>query len=91
MPFLPEEPEVAGPVQSGLFLIDTETGVRHEVLGEGPEGAFQLQVPNGRYIVGVEAFSPDDKQAWRDRHGLWQDPLIPGLLGRARCDRLQAP
>lgn len=79
VPFLPEEPEVAGPVQSGLFLIDTETGVRHEVLGEGPEGAFQLQVPNGRYIVGVEAFSPDDKQAWRDRHGLWQDPLIPGL------------
>ena len=25
-PFMPEEPEVEGPVQSGLFLIDTETG-----------------------------------------------------------------
>ena len=78
-PFMPEEPEVEGPVQSGLFLIDTETGERHEVLGEGPEGAFQLQVDNGRYIVGVEAFSADAKQAWRDRHGLWQDDIVPGL------------
>ena len=82
VPFLPEEPadpDEPGPVQSGLFLIDTESGARHEVLGEGPQGAFQLQVPNGRYIVGVEAFSAEDKRAWRDRHGLWQDPLVPGL------------
>jgi hypothetical protein len=40
---------------------------------------FLLQVPNGRYVVGVEAFSADAKEAWRDRHGLWQDPLVPGL------------
>ena len=79
VPFLPEEPEKTAPVQSGLFLIDTETGAHHEVLGEGPRGAFQLLVPNGRYIIGVEAFSPDDKRAWRDRHGLWQDPLVLGL------------
>ena len=78
-PFLAEEPEPAGPVQSGLFLIDTESGVRHQVLGEGPSGVFQLQVPNGRYVVGIEAFSPDAKEAWRDRHGLWQDPLPVGL------------
>ena len=78
-PFMAEEPEPEGPVQSGLFLIDTESGVRHQVLGEGPRGAFHLQVPNGRYVIGVEAFSSDAKQAWRDRHGLWQDPLFPGL------------
>ena len=78
-PFMAEEPEAEGPVQSALFLIDTESGTKHEVHGEGPSGAFQLQVPNGRYVVGVEAFSPDAKQAWRDRHGLWQDPSIPGL------------
>jgi hypothetical protein len=78
-PFFPEEAEPEGPVQSGLFLIDTESGVTHKVLGEGPQGAFQLKVPNGRYVVGIEAFSPDAKQAWRDRHGLWQDPLFPGL------------
>ena len=78
-PFLVDEPQPEGPVQSGLFLIDTENGVTHQVLGEGPRGAFQLQVPNGRYVVGVEAFSADRKEAWRDRHGLWQDPILPGL------------
>ena len=78
-PFMPEQPAVEGPVQSGLYLIDTDSGERNEVLGEGPEGAFQLQVDNGRYIVGVEAFSADAKQAWRDRHGLWQDDIPPGL------------
>lgn len=78
-PFVPEEPEEDAPVVSGLFLIDENTAERHEVRGEGPEGAFQLQVPNGHYIVGVEAFSPDQKKAWRDRHGLWQEELPFGL------------
>ncbi len=77
--FIVEEPVEEAPVQSGLFLIDSESGERHEVLGEGPSGAFMLQVPNGRYVVGIEAFSPDAKEAWRHRHGLWQDPLLPGL------------
>ena len=54
-------------------------GERYEARGEGPKGAFQLQVPNGHYIVGLEAFSPLAKKAWRDRHGLWQDPIVPGL------------
>ncbi len=78
-PFIVEEPQPEGPVQSALFLIDTESGARHEIHGEGPRGAFRLQVPNGRYVVGIEAFSPDAKEAWRDRHGLWQDPIVPGL------------
>ena len=78
-PFIIEEPKPEGPVQSALFLIDTESGAQYEVHGEGSSGVFQLQVPNGRYVVGIEAFSPDAKQAWRDRHGLWQDPLVPGL------------
>jgi hypothetical protein len=78
-PFIVEEPEPDGPVQSALFLIDTRNGETHQVLGEGPSGVFRLQVPNGRYVVGIEAFSPDSKEAWRDRHGLWQDPIPPGL------------
>ena len=78
-PLPAETAEPEGPVQSALFLIDTESDVTHKVLGEGPSGAFQLQVPNGRYVVGIEAFSPDAKEAWRDRHGLWQDPIFPGL------------
>ena len=75
--FLPKGSEQN--VESGLFLIDTESGRRHQVLGQGPKGAFQLKVPNGHYIVGLEAFSPSARKAWRDRHGLWQDPLVPGL------------
>ena len=66
-------------VQSGLFLIDSESNERYEVLGEGPLGAFQLQAANGYYVVGLEAFSAPEKKAWRDRHGLWQDPIVPGL------------
>ena len=66
-------------IQSGLFLIDSRSGKRHEVLGEGPKGSFQLQVPNGHYIVGLEAFKSYAKKGWRDRHGLWQDPIVPGL------------
>ena len=75
--FMPEVSEQN--IQSGLFLIDSESGKRHQVLGEGPKGAFQLQAPNGHYIVGLEAFSPHAKKGWRDRHGLWQDPIVPGL------------
>ena len=73
-------PEVSGEnTQSGLFLIDSESGKQYQVRGEGPQGAFQLQAPNGHYIVGLEAFSPHAKKAWRERHGLWQDPIVPGL------------
>ncbi len=78
-PLIAEVPVPEGPVQSALFLIDTESGAQHEVHGEGPSGVFQLQVPNGRYVVGIEAFSPDAKEAWRDRFGLYQNPIPPGL------------
>ena len=77
VPFIPEVSEEN--IQSGLFLIDSESSKRYQVRGEGPKGAFQLQVPNGHYIVGLEAFSPRAKKGWRDRHGLWQDPIVPGL------------
>ena len=66
-------------IQSGLFLIDSESGQPFEVRGEGAGGTFQLRAPNRHYVVGLEAFSPDEQKAWRDRHGLWQDPLVPGL------------
>ncbi len=75
--FIPEVAEEN--IQSGLFLIDSKSGEQFQVLGEGPKGAFQLQAPNGHYIVGLEAFSRQAKKAWRDRHGLWQDPIVPGL------------
>ena len=77
VPFMPEVAEEN--IQSGLFLIDSESGKRYQVRGEGRRGAFQLQVPNGHYVLGLEAFSPHAKRAWRDRHGLWQDPIASGL------------
>ena len=75
--FMPEVSEQN--IQSGLFLIDSESGKRYQVLGEGSKGAFQLQAPNGHYVVGLEAFSHHAKNGWRERHGLWQDPIVPGL------------
>ena len=66
-------------IQSGLFLIDSESGQQHQVTGTGTAGTFQLRVPNRHYVLGLEVFNPDEKKAWRDRHGLWQDPLVPGL------------
>jgi hypothetical protein len=77
IPFMPEVLEEN--VESGLFLVDTESGDVHEVRGDGPEGALQLQLPNGHYVVGLEAFNPQGKKAWRARYGLWQDPIVPGL------------
>ncbi len=66
-------------IEAGLFLINTDDGVRHEVRADTREGAFQLQVPNGRYVVGLETFSPTEKRAWRERHGAWQESVVPGL------------
>lgn len=71
--------ETTAAVESGMFLIDTESGAQHEVRGEGPEGAFQLQVPNGHYVIGIEAFGSGESRAWRERHGVWQDSLVLGL------------
>ena len=56
--FLADE---ARAIEAGLFLIRTEVGGSGpvaEVRSDKREGAFQLQVPNGRYIVGLESFSP---------------------------------
>ena len=78
VPFLPEAYTEEN-IQSGLFLIDSEIGRQYQVLGQGSKGAFQLRVPNGHYVVGLEAFDALGRRAWRDRHGLWQDPIVPGL------------
>lgn len=70
------------PMEAGLFLIDAEwdaSAPMAEVRSDQREGTFQLQVPNGRYIVGLEAFSPTEKRAWRERHGAWQESIVLGL------------
>jgi len=74
-----ESGEEEGVVTSALVLLDEESYERFEVRGEGPQGVFRLQVPNGRYIQSVEAWDSVGGRAWRDRHGVWQDDLAFGL------------
>lgn len=80
-PFLEEVPEDETPILSGLILIDETTGERFEVRGEGSDAAYMLQVPNGRYIMSVEALHEETSRGWRDRHGVWQEDLAFGLGG----------
>jgi hypothetical protein len=75
------EPEDDTPVVSALIMIDEATGERHEILGEGPDAAYMLQVPNGRYIMSLEALAESKSKGWRDRFGVWQDDLAFGLAG----------
>ncbi|RMH15371.1 MAG: hypothetical protein D6701_10125 [Gemmatimonadetes bacterium] len=80
-PFPGTEPakDPEGEVVSALFLIDEHTHEVHQVRGEGPEGAFKLLAPNGRYVVGIEAWDSIQGKAWRDRHGVWQTPVELGV------------
>jgi hypothetical protein len=88
-PFIREEetPEAfpadaSPPVESGIFLIPSEDGnatPTAELRFDKREGRFLLQVPNGRYIVGMESFSPSERRAWRERYGAWQVSINPGL------------
>jgi len=78
----PTDTDKTPPLQAGLFLINSEedsSSPMAEVRTDAREGAFQLQVPNGRYIVGLEMFSASEKRAWRERHGAWQESIVQGL------------
>ena len=80
-PFFEEEAETEedSPVVSAIVLLDEATYERHEVRGEGPQGVYRLRVPNGRYIMSVEAWDSVGGRAWRDRHGIGQGDLPLGL------------
>jgi tetratricopeptide (TPR) repeat protein len=82
-PFYQQEPEpdIDKPILSGLILIDEATEERYEIRGEGPDAAYMLQVPNGRYIMSLEALDEETSRGWRDRYGVWQDDLVFGLAG----------
>lgn len=72
-------PDLRGPVESGIFLLDSDGTVRGQKKSDDPEGVWTLAVPTGRYIVGLEVFAPEDRKAWRARGGVEQSPLTPGL------------
>lgn len=73
-------PTVAGPVQSGLFLVPVDGGEESEVRGTDPEGVLTLRARPGKYVSSLEVLDAGDKRAWRARQGVQQVPLVPGLV-----------
>lgn len=71
--------EVQGPVESGLFLVPLDGGERHEVRGGEVDGAFRLQAPGGRYVLGLEAWDEGGERAWRSRSGVRTDDVPAGV------------
>ena len=65
----PQPPLLDGPERVGLFLVGRE-GEFHGVSRERREGAIELTVPVGDYLVSVEAWSPPEGVAGRRRHGI---------------------
>ena len=74
------EPQIDGPVESGLFLIQEDGGDAAEVRGTGVQGVLTLTAPPGRYVSSLEVLDAADKRAWRARQGVRQVPLVPGLV-----------
>ena len=66
------------PEQVGLFLLGRR-GEFHETTAERREGALELTVPAGDYLVSVEAWSPREGAAGRRRHGISVDAVPDDL------------
>ena len=65
----PQPPLLDGPERVGIFLVGTK-GEFHGVSREWREGAVELTVPVGDYLVSVEAWAPSEGVAGRRRHGI---------------------
>lgn len=74
----PQPALLDGPERAGLFLLGRK-GRLHEVSRKGSEGAFELTVPAGDYVVSVEAWSPTEGLAGRLRHGISADTIPDDL------------
>lgn len=72
--------EVAGPVQSALFLVPEADGEIVEAHGDQAAGVLTLHAPPGRYVSSLEVLDAEGKRAWRARQGVRQVPLVPGLV-----------
>lgn len=85
----PPEPPRAGEVRSGLLLVPESGGEPVSVEGSDPSGTLTLMAEPARYVVGVEVFDEREERAWRDRHGLIQNPLPYGVSGLSDLILLQ--
>jgi len=86
----PEEEEVADPRNStsaplAFFLVPIggegeDDGEPREVLdGTGTSGARQVMVPNGRYLLSMEAWDQGESRMWRAREGVAQRSILPDI------------
>lgn len=66
---------------AALFLIPVDGSPPEYVRGDEPEGVLTLEAWPGRYVAGLEVVNVQDRQAWRARQGVVQEPLTPGLVG----------
>ena len=66
-------------VRTGFFVLRPDGEVELELRGSAARGALTAQVPNGRYILGLEVLSPGLDYAWRARQGLSQADVRPDL------------
>ncbi len=69
-----------GDVESGLLLVPTDGGDVVETRGTDAEGVFTLRADPGTYVSSLEVFNSTERQAWRARQGVRQDPLEFGMV-----------
>ncbi len=57
-----------------------EDGEPREILdGTGTRGAYQVTLPNGRYLLSVEAWDQEESKMWRARQGVVQRSILPDI------------
>lgn len=66
---------------TALFLIPVDGGERVYTRGTEPEGVLTLMAWPGAYVSALEVVHLEERQAWRARQGVVQEPLVPGLVG----------
>ena len=78
----PQPALLDGPERAGLFLLGRK-GRLHEVSRKGSEGAFELTVPAGDYVVSVEAWSPTEGCGGAPAGTVSQPTLSPTIWPRS--------
>ena len=65
--------------ESALFLKSLDGGTAARVDADGTRAVKTTQVPNGAYVVSMEVWEPGNSRAWRARHGVAQETVLPDL------------
>ncbi len=74
----PQPALLDGPEQIGLFLVD-EGGQIAGMSSSSRAGVLHIEVPAGNYLLGVEAWAPEEGLGGRLRHGITTEALPDDL------------